>query len=37
MEQRIQVSTPAKSGLTDADKSWIKATIEEQIESLRRG
>jgi hypothetical protein len=37
MEQRIQVSTPVKSGLTDADKRWIKATIEEQIESLRRG
>ena len=37
MEQRIQVSTPAKNGLTDADKKWIKATIEEQIETLRRG
>jgi hypothetical protein len=37
MEQRIQVSTPAKNSLTDADKKWIKATIEEQIETLRRG
>jgi hypothetical protein len=37
MEQRIQMSTPAKNGLTDADKKWIKATIEEQLEALRRG
>ena len=37
MEQRIQMSTPAKNNLTDADKKWIKMTIEEQIETLRRG